>query len=232
VALSDDAFPALAKNFVLFVHITSRVPGDKHQDLMKEKGGTAFPYVAVLDAEGEVVARHRGKRTASGLREFGDKALAFVEAKKKAAAGDKRAKVQLAILRLDLDLDKHSLEDAQTYVRDLGDMTEEQEKHVEGLLTSIEVNDLSTKTRGNRAAQVEAGQKCIDMKEAGRLPTDFTAVVGFWHLVSLKALSKRDVPLYEESLGALRKACGDDPFFKDFLDGKEKALAELKEPKK
>lgn len=232
MALSDDSFPAMAKNFVLFMHVTSKAPGDRHQDLLKEKEGAAFPYVAVLDAEGALVARHRGKRTASGLKEFGDKALAYVEAKKKAAAGDKKAKIQADLVRLDLDLDRKKLEEAQAFVRDVGDLTAEQEKYVDGLLASIEVNELSTKTRGNVSAQVEAGGKCVEMKEAGRAPTDFTAVLGFWHLIGLRAESRRDAALYEEALGALRKTCGDDPFFANFLADKEKRLAALKEPKK
>ena len=40
--LTDD-FAKFAKDYVLFCHITSMIPGEKYGDLLEEKGGNAFP---------------------------------------------------------------------------------------------------------------------------------------------------------------------------------------------
>ena len=73
-ALMQDDFVRFSKNYVLFAHVTSQVPGDKNQDLLQKKGGTGFPFIAFMDSEGNVIAKHEASRTAYGWARTGEKA--------------------------------------------------------------------------------------------------------------------------------------------------------------
>ena len=76
--LSAPDFAAQMTGAVLFLHVTSRVKSDPHQDLLREKGGRGFPYLAVLDPRGEVLA-HPASRSADVFARLVDKAARYVE---------------------------------------------------------------------------------------------------------------------------------------------------------
>ncbi len=61
-ALSDASFPEFAENVVLFLHNTSRVKGEPYPTLLKDNGGTGFPTLWFLDADGKVITK-QGERT-------------------------------------------------------------------------------------------------------------------------------------------------------------------------
>ena len=48
--LSTEEFKAFAGEVVPFLHVTSRVEGEHHPDLLEKKGGRGFPHLVVLDA--------------------------------------------------------------------------------------------------------------------------------------------------------------------------------------
>jgi len=45
---SSEAFAKLSKDFVMFLHVTTRIPGRKDDMLLFRLGGRSFPYVAIL----------------------------------------------------------------------------------------------------------------------------------------------------------------------------------------
>ena len=86
--LSEASFAEFGKQVVLFCHITSRVNGDPHQDLLQQKGGQGFPHLVFMNAEGEVVAQPQG-RSAEAFAKAHAAYLNCLELAKKLEAGDK-----------------------------------------------------------------------------------------------------------------------------------------------
>ncbi|MEC7583422.1 MAG: hypothetical protein VYE77_03830, partial [Planctomycetota bacterium] len=66
---------------MLFCHVTTRVEGDKDQDLLSKMGGRGFPTLLWLDAEGEQLAS-QGDRTVAGFRKTGDALIALQKLEK------------------------------------------------------------------------------------------------------------------------------------------------------
>lgn len=215
---------------MLFLHVSSRVPTDKYQQLHKEMGAEKFPHMAFLDGDGKLISKFRGKRSVGGFKELGDKVLAYLAAKAR-GEGDAVAVAETKVLKLDFEQDRYTYEEAQVAVRDFGDLTGEQERQVESTLASLEVLEMRKAAGSDTGAQATAGAKCLEMKESGRIPNDFTAKLAFWHLISTKANSVRDVKTFEEAVANLRKMIGDDSAFKGWLESMEKQLEVLKSGK-
>ena len=72
---------AEGKDYVLFTHITTRIPGREGDDLLGKKGGGGFPYVVGMDAEGRVLSR-LSQRSVEGFQKMMDEAKASLELRK------------------------------------------------------------------------------------------------------------------------------------------------------
>lgn len=89
-----------------FVHVTSKVVGEKYPALSR-KAGPGWPQAAIFDSQGQLIARV----DTSALRTDGVAAIeevmngavaAFYALQKKAAKGDKKAKAEFLMARFDL----------------------------------------------------------------------------------------------------------------------------------
>ena len=60
-----------SKEYVLFCHLTTQIEGEKHADLLEQKGGQGFPHIVFMDSDGNVLAEHRGDRSADSLATAG-----------------------------------------------------------------------------------------------------------------------------------------------------------------
>lgn len=103
--LSSDAFVVIAKKVVPFVHIASKIRGEKYPELFL-KVGMGWPQAAIFDSRGRFIARVE----TSALRVDGAAAIetvmssevaAFYELKKKASKGGKKAKATFLMARFD-----------------------------------------------------------------------------------------------------------------------------------
>lgn len=56
---------------MLFCHITSQVPGDENQNLLRQMGGRGFPYLIYLNADGERLGVHNGPRSVAAFKQSG-----------------------------------------------------------------------------------------------------------------------------------------------------------------
>ena len=61
-------FVEYSRNVVLYLHISTRIPGEANGTLFAEKGGNAFPTLMVMDKDGNVLARQCGERSMSVVR--------------------------------------------------------------------------------------------------------------------------------------------------------------------
>jgi hypothetical protein len=67
-----------------------------------EKGGTAFPHFAILDAAGELVAKIYEPHNLASFQDAVARTRRLDRLAAKAAAGDREAQFEAAILRCDL----------------------------------------------------------------------------------------------------------------------------------
>lgn len=228
-ALSEEGFPKLADKFVLFCHITSRVPTDKNQELLKEKGGQGFPYLVFMDSEGNVVAKHSGARTVKGFENSGAKAVTYMEVKKKAEGGDKAAKIDLVLA--EIDLGKVTLDEGQKKLKELGELSKEQQAKLDGLATNAAVMEVAKPIRRNdKQGMIDAGKKFAEMKSAGKIPTGDQEIQMFWIFIMDYAESQKDAKLFEEGFTALKTKFADS-INKQWVQTNEERLKKLKESK-
>ncbi len=199
-ALSDAKFPEWSKNVVLFCHVTSQVTGDKYPKLLSEKGGRGFPMLAILDAAGDVIARHKGERTIDTLEATLKKARAFTDLRAKADGGDAKAKADVEIARLEIDVDLVKFDDARKRIADLGALEADSKKRADTVLADIETIDIMASAAQGRPA---AAKRAYEMRKAGRMPSDQISL-GYWHLVLDGADAATDAVIYEESLNILK----------------------------
>ncbi len=84
----------LAARAVLFCHVTTRLRGDPYPNLMSEKGGRGFPHIVILDAEGNLLARHAAQRTPAELGNTVDRGRRLLDLRSKGEAGDRGARLE------------------------------------------------------------------------------------------------------------------------------------------
>jgi hypothetical protein len=218
-----------AADYVLFCHITTRVPTDKHQDLLEKKGGQGFPHIVFMDADGNVLAEHNGARSAEAFGQTGKKASDFIALREKAAKGDAAAKADYLAAQMELGHVDEAEADAR--LKDLQKLTPEQRKKFDGLKSALAVKKVMEGVDSEQAAD-EAGKKFLEMKKAGRPepPADEQAQP-YWVLMMRAAEKAKDVETYETALKALKARFGSNPRAQGFFKNAEKTLEGMKEKK-
>jgi hypothetical protein len=215
-----------SKDYVLFCHITTQIQGEKHGNLLEEKGGDGFPYIVFMDADGNILAVHEEDRSAEGFSKTGAKARTFVALKAKAAKGDPTAKVDLIIAQLDMGQIKAA--DAEKQLKEAGKLTPEQQAKLDEILVNASVMDI-VKGIESEADAKAAGQKFYAMQKAGKpAPSSDQALQPYYILGMNAAEEAKDAATFEKSLKALKAKFGNNPQAKPFFDAKEKKLEELK----
>jgi hypothetical protein len=211
---------------VLFCHITSRVPADKHQDLLGQKGGQGFPHLVFMDSAGNVIAEHEDQRTAAAFAKTGEKAKAFLALKAKAEKGDKAAVVDVTIA--ELELGHIGAEEADQKLAG-AKLSKEQKEKIDGLKAAAEVRDVMKTVTQDPATQAAAGKKFLEMKKAGKpAPADDQGFQMYWIMILNNAEKDKDVPLFEECLKALKDRFGTVPQAQAFFKAKDASLQKLK----
>lgn len=225
-ALQQDEFVTWAKDYVLFLHVTTRVESDPYQNLLHEKGGSGFPHLAFLDAEGSVIGVHQGSRDVEGFRKTGEKAKSLAELKKKAESGDPGARFDYLVASLEMS--PMTPEELEKRLKECGELTKEQKARIDPLLLNNEVHGLLESVQSEEEAMALA-PKFLEMKKAGRIPTGDDESMGFWMVLMNHAESEKDIALFEEALGAMREKLKDNPRAKKFLTSREETLQEMKD---
>jgi hypothetical protein len=215
-----------SKDYVLFCHITTHIQGEKHANLLEEKGGEGFPHIVFMDAEGSVLAVHEDDRTAEAFAKTGAKAKTFMELKAKAAKGDKTAKVDLIIAQLDMGQIKAA--DAEKQLKEAGALTKEQQAKLDAIMVNATVMDI-VKGIESEAEAKTAGKKFYEMQKAGKpAPTSDQAMQPYFILGMGAAEEAKDAATFEKNLNALKAKFGSNPQAQKFFEAKEKKLEELK----
>lgn len=225
-ALLTDAFTAFSKDYVLFCHVTTQIPTDKHQDLLEKKGGQGFPHLVFMDEEGAVLATHDGDRKPEAFSTTGQKAKAFIDVREKAAKGDPAAKIDFLIAQLELG--QAGDEEAGKRAKELPGATPEQAKKIEALRVGAAVREILSKIQDHEGEDA-AGRKFLAMKKTGRPePPGDGEVQPYWLLMMHAAEKDKDPATYEDGLKALKARFGTLEEAKEFFKNAEQTLRTLK----
>lgn len=228
---------------MLYLNVTSHVDGDADQELLGEKGGGGFPYLVVLDSEGNVLAKHEGQRTADAFGATLKTATAYAELRAKAAGGDAAAAKE--VLFKDAEMGNLKAADAKAALEKMKDLTDDEKTKLSGLILDLELKDVMTqfgkdvKGLGQddkakiKVAQAAAGRKFLEMQKAGRAPGDESDFFQPYYIFIMEAAEEgKDAAKYEEALKVMEDKFGDNPNAKKFFDEHHATLDKLKGDKK
>jgi hypothetical protein len=226
--LTDD-FAKFAKDYVLYLHITTMIPGEKYGDLLEQKGGTAFPWLVFMDAGGEIILEHEGPRSAEEFAKSGAKAKDWLSLKDKADKGDKAAKIDFAILQLGMG--KIKVDEAQKTIKESGEPSKEQAAKLEAELTNAEIREAVMALRSDEQAAVLGKKFYARYKEGKPTPTADNAYQSYYILVMNAADEAKDVETFSKTLKSLKEKYGAMPGAGAFFEEREKRLKELQDKK-
>jgi hypothetical protein len=228
--LADD-FAKFAKDYVLFCHITSMIPGEKYGDLLEEKGGTYFPWIVFMDSSGEIIMSHGGERSAEGFARTGIKAKEYMDLQAKALKGEAAAKIDYAIIQVNYY--KSTVAEAEKVLKESGALTEKQQ----AAWAAAQVNGrIREDIRSIKSEEDEAvlGRKYYAQfkKGEGVFPTGDVPLQFYGVRVMEAALEAKDADTFEAVLKVLKARYGAVAEFAPFFVAEEKELQELREKTK
>lgn len=202
--LSEAEIAEFGDEFVLFLHVTSQVETDKYQDLLQEKGGGGFPFLAFLDSTGAVVAQHNGPRTIDGFRETGASAAKFIALKAKAETGTPAEKVEFFMAGLGIGY--FGAADIPTKMEELrAHMSDEQIATVSAKLVGIEVEGALNSIR-SQEEMLATGKKFTEMAADGRIPSNDEMYAPYFWIFQLEyAADAEDLKIAENAVAEIKK---------------------------
>jgi len=222
-SLSDNDFPAFAKNVVPFLHVTTRLEDKPYEKLFGELGGTGFPTLMWLDADGRKIQVHNGPRSVKGFEESLGEVELFLDQIEKAENGD--AKAATAVLIRQLQLQWFEYDDALARREALTKVSSKEKKELDQLLIDTEVRT-HVKTAGkDPEAQRAAGAHFFAMWSEKRLPAGKSELYRFWTLMADHAEHAGDKKLFRRIVGAFDQSLGSDSRYRAVLDELEGRLA-------
>lgn len=209
--------------------MTSRVQTDPYQGLLKDKGGTGFPFLVFMDAEGNVLLPHNGARSMAGFEKTSKDVLSYLKAKAAAEKGDRSAKIDA--LLIEMDYGKTKQEDGETKLKELGELSADQTKYLEQIRFNGQVEAEVKGAGRDKTKVIAAGKRFLEWHKAGKGPTNDRFFDSFYIYILDFCESEKDAKTFEESLNILKKKYGDDAGAKRFFDAKNEVLKKLKEGK-
>jgi hypothetical protein len=205
--LSEELFKYFGQDVVLFCHVTSQVEGDEDQDLLRQKGGSAFPYLAFLDAQGHVIAKPK-ERTVDSFHDAVEQDVAtWFELVSAAEGGDGEAAANLFEKRVEFG-HFDDFEAARAEMTRHESLSPARRARLEQALIAQEFNRILGTVRGEAEAAA-GGARTLPMFEKGRIPKDQGLAFYYWAFLSQHAAETGKTELLGrciEELGAHSRA--------------------------
>ena len=203
--LLEPRFAEFGERVSLFFHVTTGLNSDPDQDLLAAKGGSGWPFVAILDASGQVLAHHKGKHETpqyeQTLAVAKGMAASMAELGRRAKGGDVGAAGQLLELRIELG--HVDAEAARFRLAQLDSLPKAERDRLETLITKAEVGSIQIRATSDEKTQIAAGKDFARMVAAGRIPADEDAMF-FWYFTAMYAEQSAQAELYARALAGLR----------------------------
>ena len=222
----QDDFVEFSKDYVLFAHVTTQIATDKYQNLLSEKGGGGFPHIVFMDSEGNVIAKHESFRTAAAFAETGKKAKLFLDLKARAKKGNRKAKIEYALLSLEMGALK--VADAEAKFKKLGKLSKEQQARLEAAKADAGVKEVLEGIRSREESQKAQETFYGWFKEGRPGPTGEQEFSSYYQMVLQAAERNKDAVSFEKALTTLKERFGSNPSTKRFFGAMEKKLQELR----
>jgi hypothetical protein len=216
-ALLTEEFKKFSNDYVMFLHVTTRIEGRKDDDLLRTVGGRGFPHLCMLDEDGNVIATHRGPRDVTAFQGTAARAVRFMELKAKAQAGDREARIEFAIQRADMGQLKRA--ELEQEIAGLGELTPEQDKALKGVLANLMYEELR---------MTALAERLLAMEKEGLIPSDEQKQIQFYDTLVQYASYKKDPGLYEKALDKIEPLLEDNPRGATYLKLHREQLESLK----
>ena len=227
--LSTEEFRGFAKGVVPFLHVTSRLEGEKYGNLLSEKGGQGFPHLVAMDAEGEVIGVVSGERSVAGFTRLMKDAADYSTLRGKKGRSPAE---EVRLLGFELGMDRVTEADARTRAAALKDLDADPKKALDALLLGLDIQAELKLIKGpDPALRIAAGKDFAAMWKEGRRPGSDDGVFQPFFIYMLDyAESEKDAAHFEKALGVLREKFGSEPKAAGFFKKQDERLAKLKAP--
>jgi hypothetical protein len=221
---SEEKFPDWAKDYVLFCHVTTRIPGMKNDDLLGKKGGQGFPHFVYMDADGDVLATHEDDRTMDAMTATAAKAKEAAALKAKAAKGDAAAQVEWLTRQIDSGTIGHAAAIAKAATLKLDP---ERKKALDKKLFDLEILDIRSSVQ-SEADVLPAAKKILALAEAKKVPEGDEAFDFYWQILCGAGNQAKDAKLFAAGYELAKDRFGDNPKYKRMLEEVGKQLDALR----
>jgi hypothetical protein len=210
---------------VPFLHVTTHIPDHPYDTLLTEMGGTGFPTLMFLDADGRRLQTHRGPRTPQAFEDTLEAVQEFQELMAKAEAGDATAKVGVFIRQLQLEW--FDFDQAKKAFEALGDVPSKQKETIEQLLVDTEVRTLIANARNDVAKLKEASKRFLEMWNEELVPKAEAQAYAFWSVLASHAEDAGDKKLFKKVVDKFKDTL-QDPRYGRALRALEERLKNFK----
>lgn len=218
-------FSAFSKKVVPFLHVTTHLDGRPNEGMLQEKGGTGFPTLMFLDAEGEILGTPGG-RSAEAFEKTLASLMNIKSLEARIAAGEKGLKAELFFA--ELDMGKYSLAEVKAKSSEFKKLTKEQKDLLAQHVLNLGVKEILDGMGRDEGALAKAGEKLLAIKAEGSMPTG-DALGGFWFVLMNYSEAQSDADLFAEALAALKVFYADEPRAMEFLNKKDEVLKEMQD---
>ncbi|MHC4958397.1 MAG: hypothetical protein ACYTGN_08465 [Planctomycetota bacterium] len=200
----------------MFLHVTARIEGRKHDGLLNEVGGRGFPSFFIMEGDGSVVGQVKGQRSVDTFEKAVNDGKAFVALRAKAQSGDKAAQVDFLLARArigQVDVDKLQ-EEAKSLK-----MTPAQEKEYKGLIANKMMNLERTRA---------VGKAFVAMEKKGFVPGEEFPRASFYYSIFQYADLEKDLKLMEHSYAEVEKVWSKSKRYEAYLKQMRDKIAKAK----
>ena len=239
-ALNSEEFKNFANSHVLFLHVTSQIPDKKDDDLFRKVGGAGFPTFFYFDEAGGVLASQAGAldvKTMSGT--LHDKAKSrregYLALKKKAAEGDEKAKLRLAVL--ELEMRRTSLADFRKAHPDISKLDEGSRETVLGMMgmeAFSKANDLlraaGRDQEKQKAALKDAGKMLLAAAKQQAVPGEQRTAMIFWYYLGAAGATHDDAEMLKKGIEGLEEFVAMNPRLSGQIDAWKMKLKAIETP--
>lgn len=222
--LASDEFVKWSKKVTLCLHVTSRVTGEPHGNLLYEMGGNGFPTLSLLDADGNLLQQVGGGEVGlDALERAWQKLQAWKALRTEVEAGKAERARELFWMEIAMGNRPYS-----EMVQRAGAMKLEgaDQAKVAQQLTNLQFTEVLRRTpREDKAA---AGAQLLPLFEAGRYP-DCATETSYWDSLFAHAVARKDAALYGRILEMVKQRKAGDARLKRYLRQLEDQYEELKQ---
>jgi hypothetical protein len=188
---------------VPFLHVTTRIEGRKHEDLLTEKEGDGFPYFVILGPDGEINGRLYYPHSVASIRETLDLVRRWRILDKKGSGGDRAAAIDAAVLRCELGQIGYG--ELEEILEPLGELTTAQKEAAKRQYANEEIATI--KADYDRVEDKEMRESLLEdavlIYEEGAYPSRRDLKRWLWPKMGMVAINRNDREMLDRTIKEL-----------------------------